>query len=69
MTRLLSPLAALAYSLSEIDFGLLATDLSRVAMTARRRVGDAPHDGEHDTVARAECTRTGLAGTHMHLLC
>jgi hypothetical protein len=69
MTRLLSPLAALAYSLSEIYFGCLATDAPRVLMTARSDIGDAPHDGEHDTVARAECTRTGLAGTHMHLLC
>jgi hypothetical protein len=42
---------------------------SRVAMPARGRIGDAPHDREHDTVARARCARRNDSGTHTHLLC
>jgi len=64
-----SPLAALTHALREIEIGFVTTRTPRIPMPARGRVGNASHDREHDTVARARCTRRIDSKTHMHLLC
>lgn len=63
-----SPLADLTHALREIEFGFVAACTPRVTMPTRGRIGDASHDREHDTVARARCARGNDSGTHVHLL-